>query len=52
MKADNIRMQITVSGETKILAIVIAILAPLGFGTQERILKTVLAHFGFRLERA
>jgi hypothetical protein len=48
VKADRLRAQITVQGDTKILALVIALLSSSGY--PERVLKTVCAHFGLRCE--
>lgn len=51
MTADRIRAQITVTGETKALALIISMLSPLSWSGAERILKTVCEHFGLRCER-
>lgn len=48
MKADRIRAQIDVDPETKIIALMITMLRPFGYGTVKTILDTVACRFGLQ----
>jgi len=51
MKTSQLSAQITVAPHVKALAVIITIIDGLFGGDRERTLKTVCAHYGYRLER-